>query len=44
MPSVAETMRTLITRLNEAAQAYYFGNEPVMSDKDWDALYDQLSA
>ena len=37
-------MRPLVDRLNEASQAYYFGDEPIMSDKDWDALYDQLSA
>ena len=37
-------MRPLVDRLNEASQAYYFGAEPIMSDKDWDALYDQLSA
>ncbi|MBQ8556478.1 MAG: NAD-dependent DNA ligase LigA [Clostridia bacterium] len=37
-------MRSLIDCLNEAAQVYYFGDEPIMSDKDWDALYDELSA
>ena len=44
MPTIQETMRSLIDRLNEASQAYYFGDEPIMSDKEWDALYDQLSA
>ena len=44
MASVNDTMREMIARLNEAAQAYYFGDEPIMSDKDWDALYDQLAA
>ena len=44
MASVNETMRGMIARLNEAAQAYYFGDEPIMSDKDWDALYDELVA
>ena len=44
MTSVTDTMRNLIRRLNEASQAYYFGDDPIMSDKEWDALYDQLSA
>lgn len=37
-------MREMVDRLNEAARAYYFGSEPIMSDKDWDALYDALAA
>ena len=44
MTNPEQTMRPLVDRLNEASQAYYFGEEPIMSDKDWDALYDQLSA
>lgn len=44
MESVIAAMRGMIARLNEASQAYYFGDEPIMSDKDWDALYDQLSS
>ena len=44
MSTIQETMQGLIDRLNEASQAYYFGDEPIMSDKEWDALYDQLSA
>lgn len=43
MPDTSR-MQTLVDRLNEAARAYYFSDEPIMSDKDWDALYDQLSA
>jgi len=34
----------MVDRLNEAARAYYFSDEPIMSDKDWDALYDALCA
>ncbi len=37
-------MRELVDRLNEAARAYYFSDEPVMSDKDYDAAYDELAA
>ncbi len=35
-------MRRIVDRLNEAARAYYYSAEPVMSDKDYDALYDEL--
>ncbi len=35
-------MRLIVDRLNEAARAYYYSAEPVMSDKDYDALYDEL--
>ncbi len=35
-------MRVIVDRLNEAARAYYYSAEPVMSDKDYDALYDEL--
>ncbi len=43
MTHLQETMQELIDRLNQASQAYYFGDEPIMSDKEWDALYDQLT-
>ena len=35
-------MRQLADTLNQASQAYYFGSEPIMSDMDWDKLYDEL--
>ncbi|MCL1963525.1 MAG: hypothetical protein FWF69_00485, partial [Firmicutes bacterium] len=35
-------MRALVDRLNETARAYYVENEPILSDKEWDALYDEL--
>ena len=37
-------MRQLADTLNQASQAYYFGSEPIMSDMEWDKLYDELSA
>ncbi len=37
-------MRALIDRLNAASKAYYDGNEAVMSDDEWDAMYAQLRA
>ncbi len=37
-------MRQLVDRLNETAHAYYVLGEPVISDMQWDALYDELIA
>ena len=39
---MTEQMRRMVDRLNEAARAYYYSAEPIMSDKDYDALYDEL--
>ncbi len=35
-------MKHLVERLNEAAKAYYNGQESPLSDKEYDALYDKL--
>lgn len=35
-------MRQLIERLNQASEAYYNGQRELMSDYEWDALFDQL--
>lgn len=32
----------LISRLNEASEAYYQGQEEIMSNYEWDAMYDEL--
>jgi len=37
-----ERMRALIDRLNETSYAYYVLDNPVISDAEWDALYDEL--
>lgn len=37
-----DEMRTLVDRLNETAYQYYVLDEPTISDKEWDALYDRL--
>ena len=37
-------MRQLVDRLNETAHAYYVLGEPIISDMQWDALYDELIA
>ena len=35
-------MRSLVDYLNKTAHAYYVLDEPLISDKEWDALYNQL--
>ena len=42
MTSWQEKMRPLVDRLNEAASAYYQHDDPIMSDMQYDALYDEL--
>ena len=37
-------MRTLVDYLNKTAHAYYVLDNPIISDKEWDALYNQLLA
>lgn len=44
MTDYVAQMRPLIDRLNETAHAYYVLGEPVISDMQWDQLYDQLLA
>ncbi len=39
---MTKKMNELITQLNNASQAYYAKNTDVMSDREYDALYDQL--
>ena len=38
------TMRELVDYLNETARAYYVLDEPLISDREWDQLYDRLAA
>ena len=42
MKGTEERMRELVRRLNETAYAYYVLDEPVISDMQWDKLYDEL--
>lgn len=37
-----QRMQTLIERLNAASKAYYDGNDAVISDDEWDAMYAEL--
>ena len=37
-----KTMRELVDSLNEAADSYYNGRGEIMSDYEWDAMFDRL--
>ena len=41
---VKERMKELIERLNEASKAYYAQDREIMSNYEYDALYDELTA
>ncbi len=43
-PRTEETMRSLVAQLNSASVAYYTRGDSPLSDAQWDALYDQLTA
>ncbi len=36
-------MQDMIRRLNEASEAYYGGRDEIMSNYEWDALFDELA-
>ena len=36
-------MQEMIRRLNEASEAYYGGRDEIMSNYEWDALFDELA-
>lgn len=42
MNGTPERMQELVKRLNETAYAYYVLDNPVISDMQWDRLYDEL--
>ena len=42
MSGTQERMEELVRRLNETAYAYYVLDNPVISDMQWDKLYDEL--
>ncbi len=44
MTDYAALMRPLIDRLNETAHAYYVLGESIISDMQWDKMYDELLA
>ncbi len=39
-----EQMRQMVDKLNTAAEAYYNGKGEIMTDYEWDQLFDQLKA
>ena len=39
-----ERMRDLVIRLNEASHAYYVMDDPVISDMQYDKLYDAIES
>ena len=41
---MADRMRELVDTLNHAIYAYYTLAEPIMADREYDALYDELVA
>ncbi len=44
MENKIEQMREMVARLNAAADAYYNGRGELMTDFEWDALFDQVKA
>ena len=38
-----QRMQEIIRRLNEASEAYYGGRDEIMSNFEWDALFDELT-
>lgn len=39
-----ERIKSLVATLNDLAYRYYVLDEPIVSDKEYDALYDELVA
>ena len=39
-----DKMRALVMRLNETARAYYMLDKPIISDAEWDGMYNELLA
>ena len=44
MDKKIEQMREMVARLNAAADAYYNGRGELMTDFEWDALFDKVKA
>ena len=44
MKDAAARMRELVDRLKETSYAYYVLDNPMISDRQWDQLYDELKA
>ncbi len=44
MEKSKERYEELVKKLNEASQAYYDGREELMSNYEWDAMYDEVAS
>ena len=44
MTEAESRMRSLVDRLKETSYAYYVLDDPIISDMQWDKLYDELKA
>lgn len=42
MTELSQRIRELVDRINEASHAYYVKDQPIISDAQWDKLYDEL--
>ena len=43
MKQMEKTIRELVNQLNQASDAYYNGGREIMSNKEYDSRYEQLS-
>lgn len=43
MNEKTERIKTLVSQLNKASEAYYGGQEELMSNYEWDAMFDELA-
>ena len=43
MDELLQKMKSLIDQLNAASEAYYGGRDEIMSNYEWDAMFDELS-
>lgn len=44
MEELKKRCEELVQKLNEASEAYYNGKEEIMSNYEWDAMFDELAA
>lgn len=44
MEDLKKKYEELVQKLNEASEAYYNGREEIMSNYEWDAMFDEVSA
>ena len=43
MMNKVDRIKELISTLNKASDAYYNSGDPIMTDYEWDNLYDELA-